>query len=174
MPRPGSPPSRPRPMAERGARRAILLRAATLLGATLLGATLPAAIGAARAQVVPFAVVEDGIPAPLGGEAGDAARGRAIVADRQKGLCVLCHSGPFPELRFMGNLAPGLEGAGARWSEAQLRLRIADPSVLAPDTIMPAYHRAEGLRRVGAAHRGRPILTAREVEDVVAFLATLK
>jgi len=161
-------------MAERGARRAILLRAATLLGATLLGATLPAAIGAARAQVVPFAVVEDGIPAPLGGEAGDAARGRAIVADRQKGLCVLCHSGPFPELRFMGNLAPGLEGAGARWSEAQLRLRIADPSVLAPDTIMPAYHRAEGLRRVGAAHRGRPILTAREVEDVVAFLATLK
>jgi len=161
-------------MAERGARRAILLRAATLLGATLLGATLPAAIGAARAQVVPFAVVEDGIPAPLGGEAGDAARGRAIVADRQKGLCVLCHAGPFPELRFMGNLAPGLEGTGARWSEAQLRLRIADPSVLAPDTIMPAYHRAEGLRRVGAAHRGRPILTAREVEDVVAFLATLK
>jgi sulfur-oxidizing protein SoxX len=116
----------------------------------------------------------DGIPAPLGGEAGDATRGRAIVADRQKGLCVLCHSGPFPELRFMGNLAPGLEGAGARWNEAQLRLRIADPSLLAPDTIMPAYHRAEGLQRVGAAHRGKPILTAREVEDVVAFLATLR
>ncbi|MFM8679165.1 MAG: sulfur oxidation c-type cytochrome SoxX [Alphaproteobacteria bacterium] len=166
-------------MAERGARRAILLRAAAMLAVPLLAVPLlampmPATTGAARAQVVPFAVVEDGIPAPLGGEAGDAARGRAIVADRQKGLCVLCHAGPFPELRFMGNLAPGLEGAGARWSEAQLRLRIADPSVLAPDTIMPAYHRAEGLRRVGAAHRGRPILTAREVEDVVAFLATLK
>ena len=155
-------------MAERGAWRAMLLLAALLL----------APAGAARAQaapvVVPFVVVGDGIPAPLGGEAGDAARGRAIVADRQKGLCVLCHAGPFPELRFMGNLAPGLEGAGARWSEAQLRLRIADPTLLAPGTIMPAYHRAEGLQRVGAAHRGRPILTAREVEDVVAFLATLR
>lgn len=144
----------------------------------LLAALLLAPAGAARAQaapvVVPFVVVGDGIPAPLGGEAGDAARGRAIVADRQKGLCVLCHAGPFPELRFMGNLAPGLEGAGARWSEAQLRLRIADPTLLAPGTIMPAYHRAEGLQRVGAAHRGRPILTAREVEDVVAFLATLR
>ena len=157
-------------MAERRARRATIL----LLAATLLGATLPAAMGGARAQDAPFVVVGDGIPAPLGGEAGDAARGRAIVADRQKGLCVLCHSGPFPELRFMGNLAPGLEGAGARWNEAQLRLRIADPSLLAPDTIMPAYHRAEGLQRVGAAHRGKPILTAREVEDVVAFLATLR
>lgn len=150
-------------MAERRARRAALLAALLLAGA-----------GAARAQVAPFVVVEDGIPAPLGGEAGDAARGRAIVADRQKGLCVLCHAGPFPELRFMGNLAPALEGAGARWSEAQLRLRIADPTLLAPGSIMPAYHRAEGLQRVGAAHRGRPILTAREVEDVVAFLATLK
>lgn len=156
-------------MAERRARRAILL-----LAATLLGTTLPAAPGGARAQVAPFVVVGDGIPAPLGDEAGDAARGRAIVADRQKGLCVLCHSGPFPELRFMGNLAPGLEGAGARWNEAQLRLRIADPSTLSPDTIMPAYHRVDGLQRVGAAHRGKPILTAREVEDVVAFLATLK
>ena len=167
-------------MAERGAWRAMLLLAALLL----------APAGAARAQaapvVVPFVVVGDGIPAPLGGEAGDAARGRAIVADRQKGLCVLCHAGPFPELRFMGNLAPGMaedaepllpvgdDGAGARWSEAQLRLRIADPTLLAPGTIMPAYHRAEGLQRVGAAHRGRPILTAREVEDVVAFLATLR
>ena len=152
-------------MAERRARRATIL---------LLAATLLAAMGGARAQVAPFVVVGDGIPAPLGGEAGDATRGRAIVADRQKGLCVLCHSGPFPELRFMGNLAPGLEGAGARWNEAQLRLRIADPSLLAPDTIMPAYHRVEGLQRVGAAHRGKPILAAREVEDVVAFLATLK
>ena len=152
-------------MAERRAWRAVMLLAALLL---------PAAPVGARAQVAPFVVVGDGIPAPLGGEAGDAARGRAIVADRQKGLCVLCHSGPFPELRFMGNLAPGLEGAGARWNEAQLRLRIADPSLLAPDTIMPAYHRAEGLQRVGAAHRGKPILTAREVEDVVAFLATLR
>ena len=108
------------------------------------------------------------------GRAGDAARGRAIVADRQKGLCLLCHSGPFPEQRFQGTLAPDLAGAGARWSEGQLRLRLVDSSKLNPATIMPAYYRIDGLTRVGAAWRDKPILTAEEIEDVVAFLATLK
>src|SRR5213079_2754625 len=116
----------------------------------------------------------DSIPASLTGAKGDPARGRAIVANRQVGLCLLCHSGPFPEERFQGNLAPDLRGAGARWSEGQLRLRIVDSSRINPATIMPAYHRSEGLVRVAPAWRGKPVLSAEQIEDVVAFLMTLR
>jgi sulfur-oxidizing protein SoxX len=122
----------------------------------------------------PYVVVEDGIPAPLTGKPGDAARGRAIVGNRQVGLCLLCHSGPFPEERFQGNLAPGLAGAGTRSSPGQLRLRIVDASRLNPETIMPAYYRTDGLTRVSAPFRGKTILTAEQIEDVVAYLTTLK
>ena len=117
---------------------------------------------------------EDAIPGSLTGAKGDPARGRAIVANRQVGLCLLCHSGPFPDERFQGNLAPDLGGAGRRWSEGQLRLRIVDPGRINPATIMPAYHRTEGLTRVAAAYRGKPVLNAEQIEDVVAFLTTLK
>jgi sulfur-oxidizing protein SoxX len=135
-----------------------------------------AVLGAApaRADEAGYVVVGDAIPASLTGAAGDAARGRAIVATRQKGLCLLCHSGPFPEERFQGDLAPDLAGAGARWSEGQLRLRIVDGSRLNPDTIMPSYYRTEGYARVAPAFRGKPVLSAAEIEDVVAFLATLR
>jgi L-cysteine S-thiosulfotransferase len=120
------------------------------------------------------ACADDGIPRSLTGAKGDPARGRAIVVNRQVGLCLLCHSGPFPEERFQGNLAPDLSGAGKRSTEAQLRLRIADSSRINPATIMPAYHRSEGLVRVAPAWRGKPVLTAEQIEDVVAFLMTLK
>ena len=116
----------------------------------------------------------DGIEEPLTATPGDAARGRAIVASRQQGLCLLCHSGPFPEERFQGNVATSLAGAGARWTEAQLRLRIVDSRRLNPDSVMPAFHRTDGLQRVGAAWQGRPVLDAQQVEDVVAFLQTLR
>ena len=120
------------------------------------------------------ACADDGIPRSLTGAKGDPARGRAIVVNRQVGLCLLCHSGPFPEERFQGNFAPDLSGAGKRSTEAQLRLRIADSSRINPATIMPAYHRTEGLVRVAPAWRGKPVLTAGQIEDVVAFLMTLK
>jgi sulfur-oxidizing protein SoxX len=116
----------------------------------------------------------DSMPQSLTGTRGDPARGRAIVTNRHVGLCLLCHSGPFPEERFQGNLAPDLKGAGTRWSEGQLRLRIADSPRINPATIMPAYHRTEGLVRVAPAWRGKPVLTAEQIEDVVAFLMTLK
>ena len=119
-------------------------------------------------------VVGDGMPQPLTATPGDALRGRAIVASRQQGLCLLCHSGPFPEERQQGNLAPSLAGAGARWNEAQLRLRIVDSRRLNPDSLMPALHRAQGQRRVGQAWQGKPVLDAQQVEDVVAFLKTLQ
>jgi sulfur-oxidizing protein SoxX len=131
--------------------------------------------GAQPASPAAYRVVGDAIAEKLPAtEAGDAQRGRAIVANRQVGLCLLCHSGPFPEVEFQGDLAPSLAGAGARWSEAQLRLRIADSRALNPQTIMPSYFRADGLSRVGAAWRERTVLTAQQVEDVVAFLRTLR
>jgi len=120
------------------------------------------------------ACADDGITRSLTGAKGDPARGRAIVINRQVGLCLLCHSGPFPEERFQGNLAPDLAGAGKRSSEGQLRLRIVDSSRINPATIMPAYHRTEGLARVAPAFRGKPVLSAEQIEDVVAFLMTLK
>ena len=117
---------------------------------------------------------QDALPESLTGRKGDPARGRAIVASRQVGLCLLCHSGPFPEERFQGDLAPDLRGAGARWTEGQLRLRIVDSGRINPATIMPAYHRTEGLVRVAPAFRGKPILSKEQIEDVVAFLTTLR
>lgn len=124
--------------------------------------------------VTPYEVVGDAIPAPLTAEPGDPARGRAIVTSRQTGLCLLCHRGPFPEERFQGTLAPDLAGAGRRWSEGQLRLRVVDARRLNPDSLMPAYHRVDGLARVATAWRDRPVLDAQQVEDVVALLRTLR
>jgi sulfur-oxidizing protein SoxX len=120
------------------------------------------------------AAASDAIPSSLTGAAGDAVLGRKLVMDRHVGLCLLCHSGPFPEERFQGNLAPDLTGVGARLSAGQIRLRIVDPSRVNPQTIMPAYFRTEGLQRVPPAYRGKTVLSAEQIEDVVAFLTTLK
>jgi sulfur-oxidizing protein SoxX len=120
-----------------------------------------------------YSVVGDAIPDSLTGMPGDTARGRALVPDRTS-TCILCHSGPFPEARFQGDLAPSLAGAGARWSQGQLRLRLVDASRLNPATIMPSYYRVDGLDRVGPAWRGKPILSAEQIEDMVAYLASLR
>jgi L-cysteine S-thiosulfotransferase len=122
-------------------------------------------------------VTADGMPQPLTDVPGDAARGRTIVVNRQQGLCLLCHNGPFAEVpaREQGNLASNLAGAGARWNTAQLRLRIADARRLDPQGLMPSLHvQRDGLTRVGQAWQGRPVLDAQQVEDVVAYLQTLQ
>lgn len=116
----------------------------------------------------------DAIPASLSGAPGDAERGEKIVTNRQVGLCLLCHSGPYPQERFQGTIAPDLKGAGARWNKGQLRLRIVDAARVNPQTIMPPYYRTDGLNRVAPAFRGKPILSAEQIEDVVAHLMTLK
>ena len=128
---------------------------------------------AAPTPLVPYEIVGDAIPTSLTGAPGDPARGRAIVGDRRVGLCLLCHTGPFPEPRLQGTLAPDLRGAGSRFSAGQLRLRLVDATRLNPDTIMPPYYRIEGLARVAPSYAGKPILDAAQIEDVVAFLATL-
>ena len=106
--------------------------------------------------------------------AGDPEKGRAIVANRQLGLCLLCHSGPFPEERFQGNLAPDLRGVGARLNEDQLRQRLLDPARFNPKTIMPAYAKNDGLTRVAPSLQGKTLLSNEQIEDVVAYLVTLK
>ncbi|MFC7398499.1 sulfur oxidation c-type cytochrome SoxX [Chelatococcus sp. GCM10030263] len=121
-----------------------------------------------------YAVTGDAIRLSLTGRPGDAERGRSLVMDRHKSLCLLCHSGPFPEPHAQGTLAPSLAGVGGRLSEGQIRLRVVDMKRLDPDSIMPAYYRVDGGERVGEAWRGRPVLAADEIEDIVAFLVTLK
>ena len=116
----------------------------------------------------------DSIPRSLTGKPGDPARGRAIVANRTVGLCLLCHSAPIPEERFQGNLAPTLAGAGLRSTPGQLRLRMVDPSRLNPDTIMPPSFRVDGLNRVAKNFQAKNLLTAEQIEDVIAYLASLK
>jgi len=129
----------------------------------------------ALASAVNFTVVGDGIPEPLSAAPGDAVRGRAIVANRQVGLCLLCHSGPFPEERAMGNLAGDLSGTGSRWSAAQLRLRVADARRLNPASLMPRFHVVDGSAPlVARAWAGKPVLDAQQVEYEVAYLQTLR
>lgn len=132
---------------------------------------LPGPAGAQALQI--YLVAGDTIPASLTGAPGDATRGRALVLNRTS-TCILCHSGPFPEEKFQGDLAPDLTASGGRWSEGQLRLRIVDASRLNPATIMPSYYRIDGLTRVGPAWRGKPILSAGQIEDIVAYLVTLR
>jgi sulfur-oxidizing protein SoxX len=147
-------------------------RVAHTTGALLaLAVALPSASTAEALQT--YAVVGDGIPDSLTGVPGDAARGRTLVLDRAS-TCILCHSGPFPETRFQGDLAPNLAGAGSRWSESQLRLRLVDASRFNPETIMPSYYRVDGLERVGRNWQGKPILSAEQIEDIVAYLITLR
>jgi sulfur-oxidizing protein SoxX len=139
----------------------------------LIGSILVWSNFAAAQALQSPAISGDSIPASLTGSPGDPQRGRAIVVNRQN-TCILCHAGPFAEERFQGDLAPSLAGAGSRWSEGQLRLRLVDASRLNPVTIMPSYYRVEGLERVAPAWRGKPILSAEQIEDVVAYLATLR
>ena len=140
----------------------------------ILAGTLLALTGVAAAQDLRrYAVVGDAIPASLTGTPGDAARGRTLVVERAS-TCILCHSGPFPEQRFQGDVAPSLAGTGSRWSEGEIRLRLVDASRLNAATIMPSYYRIDGLSRVGRAWQDNPILSAEQIEDIVAYLVTLR
>jgi L-cysteine S-thiosulfotransferase len=105
---------------------------------------------------------------------GDEVKGRNIVANRQVGLCLLCHSAPIAEERFQGDIAPSLQGAGSRWSRDELRQRIANARTVNPLGIMPSYGQVDGLHRVANSHVARPLLTPAQIEDVIAYLVTLK
>ena len=142
----------------------------TALSVSILALAVPSL---AQESLPPYEVVGNAMPKSLTGAPGDAERGRALVVKRES-TCLLCHAGPFPEQRFQGDLSPSLQGAGARWSEGELRLRLVDATRLNPATIMPSYYRVDGLTRVAQSYRGKPVLTAEQIEDVVAYLKTLK
>ena len=116
-------------------------------------------------------VTSPGEQAPLG-PTGDAVRGREVFVSREGGHCVLCHR--VPGVAVAGDVGPALDGIGARLSPGEIRYRVVDITRLNPDAVMPAFHRTEGLSRVAPAYAGRPVLDARQVEDVVAYLGSLR
>ncbi len=139
----------------------------------LLCAVLAGCAVAPGQALVSYRVDGDAIPASLSAPAGDSLRGRDIMAGRDAN-CLLCHAVPETGARFMGDIAPPLSGIGSRLTAGQLRLRIVDQSRLNPETMMPSYYKLDGLIRVAAAYRGKPVLDAGQIEDVVAYLQTLK
>jgi sulfur-oxidizing protein SoxX len=143
------------------------MRARIGLGAALLAVSPATALE-------PFAVVGDAIPAPLGGLTGDVRRGEALLRNRERGNCLICHQGADPSEPFQGSIGPPLAGIGARLDAGQIRLRLVDASLLNPQTVMPPYFRTENLHDVAPAFRGKPALSAQEIEDVVSYLATLR
>jgi sulfur-oxidizing protein SoxX len=146
-----------------------------MLPALLRAGLVLAAVGApAVAALEPYAVVGDAIPRPLGGLVGDPVRGDVLVRDRERGNCLICHNGADPSEPFQGTIGPPLAGVGARLDAGQIRLRLVDASLLNPQTVMPPYFRTENLHDVAPAYRGKPALSAQEIEDVVSYLASLK
>jgi sulfur-oxidizing protein SoxX len=125
------------------------------------------------AALEPYTVVGDAIPRPLGGLAGDVRRGEALVRDRERGNCLICHQGADPSEPFQGTIGPPLAGVGLRLDAGQIRLRMVDGSTLNPQTVMPPYFRTEDLHDVAPQYRGKPALSAQEIEDVVSYLASL-
>jgi sulfur-oxidizing protein SoxX len=137
------------------------------------GVAAACAVAAQPVLLVPYRVEGDSIAEPLAAAAGDPQRGREILLGRD-GNCLLCHAVPETGARFMGNLALPLSGVGTRLTAGQLRLRIVDSMRLNPETIMPSYYRVDRLNQVAETWRGKPVLTAQQVEDTVAYLLTLR
>ena len=119
-------------------------------------------------------VDEFSIPKALTDAAGDPDRGRKIAINRKQGNCLACHILPIPEESFHGETGPDLHGVAGRYTAGELRLRIVDPKVINPGTLMPAFYRNDGFHRVAKNFKGKAILDAQQVEDLVAYLMTLK
>lgn len=128
----------------------------------------------AQPAIVSYRVSNNAIETPLTPVPGDAVRGKATALSRDAGNCQLCHAIPDSGIPVMGNIASSLAGVGTRFTAGQLRLRLVDAARLNPQTVMPSYYRVDGLHDVASAWRGKPMLTAQQIEDVVAYLVTLK
>ena len=129
---------------------------------------------ASAADLIKYQINNDAIATSLTRKAGDPVKGKKLATNRKKGNCLACHSMPIPEQAFHGNIGPDLKGISSRYSEGELRLRIVNPKVLNSETIMPAFYKADGFNRVMKKFAGKTIITAQEVEDIVAYLMTLK
>jgi sulfur-oxidizing protein SoxX len=152
------------------------MRKATLLGMTVAAAMTVTAISAnAETAMVKFKIMDgEKIEKSLTGKPGDAAKGRKLAIHKKKGNCLACHVMPIPEQSFHGDLGPDLAGVASRYSAGELRLRLVDATVINEKTIMPAFYRSAGLHRVLKKFKGKTVLSAQEVEDILAYLLTLK
>jgi len=148
----------------------IMVATFLLSGAGIAAATFPTQ---SQGSVARFEVVNDAIPLPLTSEPGDTSRGRAVALDRSKGNCIACHTMPV-DAAFQGDFGPPLDGVADRYDAGELRLRLVDIKRINPESNMPSFHRTEGLVGVRRPFTGQPILTAQEVEDVLAYLLTLR
>jgi len=148
------------------------MRLATII-ATLVAATTGIAIAWAQIEPVSYEIVDGGIPDPLTDEPGDRFRGELIARNAANASCLICHRMPIPDEPNPGNIGPGLAGVGARYTAAELRLRLVDPKIINPATVMPAYYSLRNLNQVEAQYVGQTIYSAQDIEDVVAFLLTL-
>ncbi len=153
-----------------GSNRFLSTVTAVAAAAALLGSWSAGAEELAAYQVVD----EASIPQPLTDQPGDAARGMDVAVNRKLGNCLACHIMPIEGQPFHGEVGPDLSAVGATYSEGELRLRVVNPKVINPDSIMPAFYRADGLHRVMKQFQGKTVLTAQQVEDVVAYLMTLQ
>ena len=143
-------------------------------GAAVIGCIAGSIACAAESSLVSYRVENGQIRTPLTGEAGDPARGKTAVLSRDGGNCFLCHTVPEAGETPLGNIGPPLAGVGKRLSAAQLRMRLVDSTRLNRASVMPAYYRVKGLNRVAPAYAGKPLLTAQQIEDVIAYLLTLR
>ena len=141
-----------------------------------LAGALSLVAGAAMADIVQYEVVDGGaIPAALTGQAGDAANGKKMFVNRKKGNCLACHAVlSLNKQPFHGKVGPPLDGVAERMTPGEIRLRIVNPKVVNADTIMPAFYRTDGFERVLKKFKGKSILSAQEVEDIVAYLQSMK
>ncbi|MBV7379154.1 sulfur oxidation c-type cytochrome SoxX [Maritimibacter dapengensis] len=143
--------------------------------------------GAAQAaEIAPGEVEFDGyeVTASLTETPGDPEKGREIVTNKSMGNCVSCHAAEaYSDVPFHGEVGPILDGAGDRWTEAELRGIVSNAKMAFEGTVMPAFYKVDGFTRLGDAFTGKawpegepvtPLLTAQEIEDVVAYLLTLK
>ena len=127
----------------------------------------------ANEDLITYDIIDYSIPYSLTGIEGDIKNGREVVLSRQ-GNCLACHKLPKDDDIFQGDIGPSLVGIGNRYTIAELRLRLVNPYLLNPDTIMPAFYKIRELKRVDKKYREKSILSAQEIEDVISWLATLK
>lgn len=142
-----------------------------------MAALFMSAAGFAGAETAPADVkFEDGaVSASLTGTPGDAKEGRDVFAGRKLGNCLACHvNSDMPEQSFHGEVGPPLDGVADRWSEAELRGIVSNSKMTFEGTIMPAFYVDSGYNRPLEKFAGKPVLTAQQVEDVVAYLMSLK
>ena len=134
-----------------------------------------AAQAAEMKDLIKYEIMDDSsIPLSLTGKRGDPVNGRKVVIHRKKGNCLACHAMPIPEQPYHGEVAPDLHGVADRYTEGELRLLVVNAKLVNEDTLMPSFYRNDGYNRVLKKFIGKTILSAQDVEDVVAYLMTLK